>query len=108
MKSDSELADLFAAFAHPTRIAVLRALLQHCRTGRQFGDLAGDVGIAPSTLKHHLDDMHRAGVLKRRAIGRSTILTLDLGIVADAAAQLTRLCCAAEVDLPQTQKDADP
>lgn len=96
MKSDAQLAELFAAFAHPTRIAVLRVLLSHCRTGRQFGDLAADLGLSPSTLKHHLDEMQRAGVLRREVAGRATILSLDLAALSDAAAQLTRLCCSAQ------------
>jgi ArsR family transcriptional regulator, arsenate/arsenite/antimonite-responsive transcriptional repressor len=97
MKDDSEIAGLFAAFAHPTRIAVLRCLLRHCRSGRQFGDLSNELGISPSTLKHHLDEMERAGVLTREAHGRATILKLDLDALAGAAAQLSRLCCSAEI-----------
>jgi DNA-binding transcriptional ArsR family regulator len=97
MKTDPELAELFAAFAHPTRIAVLRVLLKHCLTGRTFGDLTSDLGISPSTLKHHLDEMHRAGVLRRDVKGRATILTLDLGSLTEAATHLTRLCCAADI-----------
>lgn len=101
MKDDSEIAGLFAAFAHPTRIAVLRTLLQHCLTGRQFGDLSTELGVSPSTLKHHLDEMQRAGVLVREAHGRATILKLDLDTLAQAAAQLSQLCCSAEIG-PQT------
>jgi ArsR family transcriptional regulator len=107
MKTDSELADLFAGFSHPTRIAVLRALLPHCRTGRHFGDVAGELGIPPSTLKHHLDEMQRAGVLERRVSGRATILTLDLASLTGAAAQLARLCCSAETAPHQTNTEPD-
>lgn len=102
MKSDSELAILFAAFAHPTRIAVLRSLLKHCRAGRQFGDLSSELDVSPSTLKHHLDEMQRAGVLAREAVGRVTILKLDIGALAEAAAQLSRLCCTEEFGLQPT------
>jgi ArsR family transcriptional regulator len=105
MKSDAELATLFAAFAHPTRIAVLRCLLKHCRTGRQFGDLSSDLGVSPSTLKHHLDEMQRAGVLGREALGRATILKLDLAALAQAAAQLSQLCCTAGTEPLLASKD---
>jgi DNA-binding transcriptional ArsR family regulator len=105
MNSDSELATLFSAFAHPTRIAVLRCLLKHCRTGRQSGDLSSDLGISPSTLKHHLDEMQRAGVLAREALGRATILRLDLAALAQAGAQLSQLCCAADSEPLLTDKD---
>jgi ArsR family transcriptional regulator len=105
MKTDSELATLFAAFAHPTRIAILRCLLKCCRTGRQFGDLSSDLGISPSTLKHHLDEMLRTGVLAREPVGRATILKLHLAALAQAAGQLSQLCCSADTELHPTDKD---
>lgn len=105
MKNDSDLAALFAAFAHPTRIAILRCLLQHCRSGRQFGDVSRDLGISPSTLKHHLDEMQRGGVLLREAQGRATILRLDLAALAQAGAQLSQICCSADIEDISSQKD---
>jgi DNA-binding transcriptional ArsR family regulator len=102
VKDDSEIASLFAAFAHPTRIAVLRCLLKHCRSGLQFGDLSNELGIPPSTLKHHVDEMERAGVLVREAQGRATILKLDLDALAGVAVQLSRLCCSAETGQQST------
>jgi DNA-binding transcriptional ArsR family regulator len=107
MKSDSELAILFAAFAHPTRIVVLRCLLKHFRTGRQFGDLSNDLGVSPSTLKHHLDEMQRAGVLLREANGRSTILKLDLAVLAQAGTQLSQICCSADSEHHLSEKDSN-
>lgn len=107
MRTDSELANLFAAFAHPTRIAVLRCLLKHCHTGRQFGDLSSDLCVSPSTLKHHLDEMQRAGVLAREVLGRATILKLDLSALTQAAAQLSHLCCSADTEPHLTDKDPD-
>ena len=104
MKTDTQLAALFAAFAHPKRIAILRTLLGHALTGRQFGDLVEDLDISPSTLKHHLDEMHSVGVLRREVRGRATMLSLDLGALTEAAAQLTRLCCAAEASLSPTSE----
>lgn len=104
MKSDSELAKLFAALAHPTRIAVLRCLLKHCRIGRQFGDLSNDLGISPSTLKHHLDEMERAGVLLREANGRATILKLNLAVLAQTGAELSQICCSADSEPHPSEK----
>jgi DNA-binding transcriptional ArsR family regulator len=97
MKTDSELASLFAALAHPSRIAVLRVLLTHGQSGRQFGDLSKDLGTSPSTLTHHLHEMESAGVLSREAVGRVTKLRLNLSSLAESVAELTRLCCSIEV-----------
>lgn len=104
MKTDSELADLFAAFAHPTRIAILRALLACAQAGRQFGDLAQALEAAPSTLTHHLNEMERAGVLIRQPEGRATRLRLNLVTLTEAVSQLTRLCCAVEIPSPDLKE----
>ena len=96
MKSDLELATLFAAFAHPSRIAVLRVLLPHAISGRTFGDLATALSISPSTLTHHLREMESAGVVHREIIGRSTMVRLNADILNTALTQLTQLCCCFE------------
>ena len=96
MKSDSELASLFAAFAHPSRIAILRALLPYGSSGRKFGELANALKISPSTLTHHLREMEQSGVLGREARGRNTTLCLNLQALDGAVKQLTDLCCSGE------------
>lgn len=93
MLSDSDAATLFGAFAHPTRIAILRHLLRHAEDGRQFGDLAKALNISPSTLTHHLRDMEYAGVLCRKVCGRTTNLRLNFATLEDAVKQFTELCC---------------
>lgn len=109
MKSDADLAYLFAALAHPTRVAVLRALLRHFQTGMKFGDLSQELSVSPSTLKHHLDEMHSAGVVRRAVRGRATILSLNIGALTETAAELARLCCVSDPDFAISQdKDPDP
>jgi DNA-binding transcriptional ArsR family regulator len=103
MKTDAEIAGLFAALAHSSRIAILRNLLAHASTGRQFGEIVSAVGLSPSTLTHHLREMERAGVLIRTPEGRATRLRLDLTALADALGQLTRLCCTQDVAVAAMQ-----
>lgn len=105
MKSDSELATLFAAFAHPSRIAVLRALLPYGPEGQHFGELAEALAISPSTLTHHLREMETAGVLHRKASGRATKLHLNLAALDGAVKHLTLLCCSG---LTPHQEDPTP
>lgn len=105
MKTDSELANLFAAFAHPSRLAILRALLSHSTSGQQFGELATGLGLSPSTLTHHLREMEAAGVLIREPEGRATRLRLDLAALAGAVGQLTRLCCSVDFNTPAVNMD---
>ena len=102
MKNDTELANLFGAFAHPSRIAVLRNLLANAPNGANFGRLAKAVSLSPSTLTHHLREMEKAGVLIRQEQGRSTQFHLNLDVLDSAIQQLTSLCCSAEnTDLRQ-------
>lgn len=105
MKTDSDLATLFAALAHPSRVAILRDLLAHANQGRQFGELSKDLLIPASTLTHHLNEMEKAGILNRETQGRATRLGLNLDALAQALQQLTRLCCAADFAQP-TQTEA--
>jgi hypothetical protein len=51
--------------------------------------------------------MQIAGVLAREAQGRKTILKLDLGALSEAAAQLSLLCCSAELEARPIYKDSN-
>lgn len=105
MKTDSELANLFAAFAHPSRIAILRMLLLHGASGRQFGELATALEISPSTLTHHLREMEQSGVLCREPNGRTTKLRLNFDALNGAVTQLASLCCRADDGATPQTKD---
>lgn len=98
MKSDSELASLFDAFAHPSRIGVLRTLLPCAQSGINFGDLAKALGLSPSTLTHHLREMEEAGVVNRQVSGRSTVLRLNTETLTSAVTELTKLCCCGDTE----------
>lgn len=98
MKSDSELAVLFAALAHASRIAVLRNLLERGPRGRNFGELAKALEMSPSTLTHHLREMEHAGVLRREVMGRKTRLILELDVLDGAVTHLRHLCCLDEIE----------
>lgn len=105
MQSDSSLANLFAAFAHPTRIAILRHLLGAAKSGRSFGTLSKELKVAPSTLTHHLRDMENAAVIHREVKGRSSILRLNLDVLDTVVKDLTALCCPPEnPSSPQTKE----
>lgn len=105
MKNDSELAFLFAVFAHPSRIAILRFLLPYGPSGQKFGKLAKALEISPSTLTHHLREMEHSGVLLREVSGRTTKLGLNLEALNGAVKQLTDLCCCDQDASRKDQKE---
>ena len=103
MKTDFELAVLFDAFAHPSRIGILRTLLPHAQSGKTFGDLAKALCLSPSTLTHHLREMEEASVINRQVSGRSTVLRLNTETLTSAITELTQLCCCVD-DETQTKE----
>src|SRR5579859_5346273 len=50
-------ADMFAALGAEPRLRILRALLAAHPDGMVVGEIQSELGIAPSTLSHHLDKL---------------------------------------------------
>lgn len=51
------------ALAHQGRLAVVRAVVQGAREGTPAGQIQASLGMAASTLSHHLADLTEAGLL---------------------------------------------
>jgi DNA-binding transcriptional ArsR family regulator len=51
------------ALAHQGRLAVLRAVVQGPMEGTPAGQIQAQLGMAASTLSHHLADLTEAGLL---------------------------------------------
>lgn len=62
-----ELAELLRALADPIRLRVVARLLQQDET--TCSPLAAEIGIADSTLSHHLRQMREAGLTQTRPEG---------------------------------------
>jgi DNA-binding transcriptional ArsR family regulator len=69
------LADAFRALSNPQRLRILLKLATCCgpraRCGadaggvtRCVGDLGADLGLAPSTVSHHLKELRQAGLME--------------------------------------------
>jgi ArsR family transcriptional regulator, lead/cadmium/zinc/bismuth-responsive transcriptional repressor len=75
--SEEELtltADTFQILANPTRLQIVRALVQ-----REFcvGDLAAVVGASPSAVSHHLRQLRQMRLVRHRREGKLTYYALD-------------------------------
>lgn len=90
--SDQELAALCQALGNPVRIEILRILLS-IEQGCFCGDLVRAVGLAQSTVSHHLKALREAGLVTatgtgtavcycvdRQALQRVAVLVLRLGL----------------------------
>lgn len=92
----SDAAKALGALGQECRLQVFRLLVQHGSTGMAAGDIANELGVAPSTLSAHLTVMSRAGLIASRKEGRSVIYAIDLEGTRELLAYLVEDCCRAE------------
>ncbi|MEW5721806.1 MAG: arsenite methyltransferase [Thermodesulfobacteriota bacterium] len=80
-------AELLKALANPHRLTLLERLTACCAPGTIcemdeaasafVGELGRDLGIAPSTLSHHLKELARAGLIRTRKRGKNVACWID-------------------------------
>ncbi|WP_386114442.1 ArsR/SmtB family transcription factor [Thiohalocapsa marina] len=71
---------MFKALSNPHRLALFERLVRCCTPGtvcstevalrHTVGELGKGLDIAPSTLSHHLKELHRAGLVQMQRNGR--------------------------------------
>ena len=66
--SEREATQVARALADPTRLSILRALLQHGELS--CGELAERFPVAQSTVSHHLNALMRADLVAMRKQGQ--------------------------------------
>jgi len=85
------------ALAHPNRLRIYTRLVDccppgtRCRASRRearacVGDLGRDLGIAASTVSHHVQQLHRAGLIHMERCGQNVecwIASETLGAIAE-------------------------
>jgi len=73
-----ELADLFKALSNPHRPTIFIGLALNCRAGQAcapsmracVGELGNGLGLAPSTVSHHLKELRQAGLIHMKRAGQ--------------------------------------
>jgi ArsR family transcriptional regulator len=60
----TRFADMFSAMGTGPRLRIMRVLLSAHPDGMVVGDIGSDLGIAPSTLSHHLEKLKNEGLVK--------------------------------------------
>ena len=92
MKSARVIAAL-GALAHEHRLAIYRLLVSQGPEGLNAGSIAERVGLLPSSLTFHLQNLQRAGLLAQRREGRQLIYSADFSEMNALVAYLTENCC---------------
>ena len=67
-------AALYTALGDPSRLKIVRALVERPRYGQE---LAVDLGMSTATISHHLGALNKAGVLAMERRAHRTYFTLD-------------------------------
>ena len=92
MRADKTIAAL-AALAHEHRLAAFRLLVEAGPNGLSAGLVAERLGIPPSSLTFHLQQLFRAELISQRRLSRQLIYAADFGTMNTLVAYLTENCC---------------
>ena len=85
------------ALAHEHRLTLYRLLVQRGPEGLPAGYLAEQLGMPPSSLTFHVQQLLHAGLVSQRRLGRQIIYAADYAIMNNLMAYLTENCCGGGV-----------
>ncbi len=92
MTADKTIAAL-AALAHEHRLAAFRLLVEAGPNGLSAGRVAERLGIPPSSLTFHLQQLFRAELITQRRLSRQLIYATNFATMNSLLAYLTENCC---------------
>jgi len=90
-ESIERFAGMFKALSNPNRLRIFMRLVSCCVPGTAcgimespgseecicVGDLGKDLGIAPSTISHHIKELRRAGLIRMERHGQKIDCSID-------------------------------
>lgn len=82
------------ALAHEYRLDIYRLLVEQGPAGLAAGAIGEALGLAPSSLTFHLQNLHRAQLIVQRRESRSLIYSVDFTAMNDLVGYLTENCCS--------------
>jgi ArsR family transcriptional regulator len=89
----SEVIEALSALAHEHRLAVYRLLVERGPEGLAAGAIGERVGLVPSSLTFHLQNLQRAGLITQRRESRQLIYSADFTAMNGLVGYLTENCC---------------
>lgn len=81
------------ALAHETRLALFRLLVTSGPEGLAAGAIGERVGVPPSSLSFHLQELVHAGLITQRRLSRNLIYSAEYGRMNELLSYLTENCC---------------
>lgn len=95
METD-DAAFAFAALGQGTRLDLVRTLMAAGPSGLSAGEIAGRLGVPPSTLSFHLRALEQAGLIAATRQGRSLIYAVQFAQLRGLLSFLVEACCGGE------------
>ena len=86
-------ADMFAALGAEPRLRILRALLAAHPAGMVVGEIQNDLGIAASTLSHHLEKLKNEDLIAVRRESTFLRYTANTAVLEELLGFLYAECC---------------
>jgi|ERR1700687_432764 ArsR family transcriptional regulator, arsenate/arsenite/antimonite-responsive transcriptional repressor len=88
-----QVIEALGALAHEHRLAVYRLLVERGPEGLAAGAIAERMGLVPSSLTFHLQNLQRAGLITQRRLSRQLFYAADFTVMSALVAYLTKNCC---------------
>jgi DNA-binding transcriptional ArsR family regulator len=92
MKISTVVAAL-GALAHEHRLAIYRLLVERGPEGLPAGAVGDRIGLLPSSLTFHLQNLQRAGLITQRRVSRQLFYSVDFAVMKGLVGYLTDNCC---------------
>jgi DNA-binding transcriptional ArsR family regulator len=90
-----EVIGALSALAHEHRLRIYRLLVEQGPDGLSAGRIGERIGLLPSSLTFHLQNLQRAGLILQQRVSRQLIYSADFDVMNGLIGYLTENCCAA-------------
>src|ERR1700722_6329231 len=89
-----DVIEALGALAHEHRLAIYRLLVQRGPEGLSAGTIGERIGLLPSSLTFHLQNLQRSGLITQRRESRQLFYSVDFSVMNGLGGYLTENCCA--------------
>jgi ArsR family transcriptional regulator, arsenate/arsenite/antimonite-responsive transcriptional repressor len=95
------------ALSQETRLDLFRLLVTVGPEGLPAGVIAERLGVLPSSLTFHLNQLVHAGLITQRRLSRQIIYSAEYGAMNDLLGYLTENCCGRDASCIPACNPAD-